>query len=139
MEVGHIIAKLREKNGISQKELAKRLNITPGAVGQWETNSRLPKLDKFVEIADFFSVSTDLLLQGDRLVKPENFITDINDIIIKREEKSNNSTNEQAELLKETFLKLNNNDKYILMGKAMELLKEETKSITQSTAQGKRA
>lgn len=139
MEVGHIIAKLREKNGISQKELAKRLNITPGAVGQWETNSRLPKLDKFVEIADFFSVSTDLLLQGDRLVKPENFITDINDIIIKREEKSNNSTNEQAELLKETFLKLNNNDKYILMGKAMELLKEETKGITQSTAQGKRA
>lgn len=138
MEVGHIIAKLREKNGISQKELAKRLNITPGAVGQWETNSRLPKLDKFVEIADFFSVSTDLLLQGDRLVKPENFITDINDIIIKREEKSNNSTNEQAELLKETFLKLNDNDKYILMGKAMELLKEET-NVLHSTTQGKRA
>ncbi|MDY4838340.1 MAG: helix-turn-helix transcriptional regulator [Lachnospiraceae bacterium] len=138
LQLGHMIALLRQQQHLSQKTLAEKLNVSTSAIGLWETNKRLPPLDMFTKLADYFSVSADLLLQKDRTVQPENFITDINNIVIK-ENLSPEPSEEQAELLKETFLKLNNNDKYILMGKAMELLKEETKGITQSTAQGKRA
>ena len=44
----------------------------------------------------------------------------------------NSSTNNQIELMTKTFLELSESNQYILLGKAMELLKEE--SITTSTS-----
>jgi transcriptional regulator with XRE-family HTH domain len=138
MQLGHTIALLREKKGISQKKLASDLDVSPGAVGQWETNSRIPKLDKFVEIADYFSISADFLLQNDRKVTQEDFIHEIDKIIPKKQNISLSHSEEQANVIRETFLKLSKSNQYILMGKAMELLKEEKQTPGQNS-QGKRA
>lgn len=42
MQLGHIIAQLRNQKKISQKQLAEELHISYGLVGLWETNKRIP-------------------------------------------------------------------------------------------------
>lgn len=56
------IKDLRYEKGLSQKELADRLHITRAAVNAWEMGTAMPSLERIIDIADFFRVSTDFLL-----------------------------------------------------------------------------
>jgi len=56
------IQELRRARNISQVELAKALNVTKQSVSNWENSNILPSIDMLVNIAKFFSVSTDYLL-----------------------------------------------------------------------------
>ena len=47
---------LRETKGLSQKALAKELNISPGLVGMWETGKRTPSLKKATLVAQYFEI-----------------------------------------------------------------------------------
>ena len=71
MQIGHIIAKQREIAGISQKELATILNVSPSAVALWEVNKRCPSLESLLMIADYFNVSMDIFFTLDS--KNNNF------------------------------------------------------------------
>lgn len=53
---------LREIKGISQKELALALSLSPSTIGMYEQGSREPDQQKLGEIADYFCVTTDYLL-----------------------------------------------------------------------------
>ena len=66
MTMGHKIAELRLQENLSQKKLAESLNVSPGLVGMWETNKRLPSLDVFITIIDYFDISADVLLNDER-------------------------------------------------------------------------
>lgn len=59
--LGEKIRKLRGNN-MTQRELAKRLGISPSAVGMYEQNRREPDLDTLKKIADLFDVTLDSLL-----------------------------------------------------------------------------
>ncbi|MFZ8765490.1 helix-turn-helix domain-containing protein [Enterococcus diestrammenae] len=60
--VGERIARLREKRGMSQPQLAKELNVATSTIGMWETGKRGLKDESLRNLADFFNVSTDYLL-----------------------------------------------------------------------------
>lgn len=60
--LGSNIKYLREKNNLSQKELAKILNISNSTLSQYESNVRVPSDDIKILIADYFNVSLDYLL-----------------------------------------------------------------------------
>lgn len=62
MSVGERIAKLRERRGLSQAQLAKELNVATSTLGMWETGKRGLKDDTLKMIAEFFGVSSDYLL-----------------------------------------------------------------------------
>ena len=62
--LGGRITLLRRGCGWSQTELARRLHISPSAVGMYEQGRREPSLQGLVEIAAVFGVSTDYLLTG---------------------------------------------------------------------------
>lgn len=62
--LGERIMLLRRGSGWSQTELARRLHISPSAVGMYEQGRREPSLQGLVEIAAVFGVSTDYLLCG---------------------------------------------------------------------------
>lgn len=62
---GEIVKKLRKSYGLTQVELAKRLNVTKQAVSNWENNNILPSIDMLIRISVFFSVSCDFLLEMD--------------------------------------------------------------------------
>ncbi len=59
---GRIIKELRKSKKISQEQLAKILNVSTSAVGQYETGIRKPSYRVLNTAADYFGVSVDFLL-----------------------------------------------------------------------------
>lgn len=59
------IINLRKKNGISQEELADKLDVSRQSVSKWETGQSIPDLSKILSMSKLFSVSTDVLLKDD--------------------------------------------------------------------------
>lgn len=53
---------LRRQHGISQEELAERLEVSRQAVSKWENGTSAPDSGKVVKLSKLFSVSTDYLL-----------------------------------------------------------------------------
>ncbi len=62
MSIGTKIADLRNKSKLSQDELATKLSVSKATVAKWETNKSTPDVNRVVEIAKIFNVSTDYLL-----------------------------------------------------------------------------
>ncbi|MDY2912925.1 MAG: helix-turn-helix transcriptional regulator [Agathobacter sp.] len=56
------IKALREQNGFTQSDLAKKLGITRSSVNAWEMGISVPSTQYVVELANIFKVSTDFLL-----------------------------------------------------------------------------
>lgn len=56
------LKELREEKLLTQAELAEKLNISRGSVGNYEKDERMPDGEVLVKFADFFGVSTDYLL-----------------------------------------------------------------------------
>ena len=62
--LGQRISILRRRAGLSQSELARRLQISASAMGMYEQGRREPSMDTLVAIAEQLQVSTDFLLTG---------------------------------------------------------------------------
>ena len=52
----------RIKAGLTQKEVAEKLNVSINTVSNWETGAKKITVDKLLTLADMFGVSTDYLL-----------------------------------------------------------------------------
>ncbi len=63
MTIGEKIVKLRSAGNISQEELAERLGVSRQSVSKWEMDQALPQIDKVLQLAELFAVSTDELLR----------------------------------------------------------------------------
>lgn len=59
------IAEERKKNGWSQEELAERLGVSRQSVSKWESAGSVPDLQKVIQLANLFEVSTDYLLKDE--------------------------------------------------------------------------
>lgn len=71
---GEILAELRQDKGLTQKQLAKIIYVTPGTISNYENNIHLPDLEKLIALADFFGVTTDFLLgRTESNVSPDFF------------------------------------------------------------------
>lgn len=55
------LAELRQNSNLTQKELAKILNITDKAYWSYESGRTEPNIETLVKIADYFDVSLDYL------------------------------------------------------------------------------
>lgn len=65
------ISQLRRNAGITQLELAEKLNYSDKAVSKWERGESVPDVVTLKAVADFFSVSVDYLLRADHPVEAE--------------------------------------------------------------------
>ena len=61
------IRELRIQSGLSQVELAKKLNVSKQCVSNWENDNVMPSVEMLVKIADLFKVTTDMLLGKESL------------------------------------------------------------------------
>ena len=55
----------RKKNGWSQEELADKLSVSRQAVSKWESAQSVPDLQRVIQLAEIFHVSTDYLLKDE--------------------------------------------------------------------------
>lgn len=62
LTLGEKIRELRKAKGLSQEELAARINVSRQAVSKWETDLSLPDIDNIVQLSRLLGVSTDYLL-----------------------------------------------------------------------------
>ena len=68
MEFHEKLKELRRRKGLTQEELADRLYVSRTAVSKWESGRGYPNIDSLRQIADFFSVTVDELLSGEKLL-----------------------------------------------------------------------
>ena len=59
--IGANIAAFRRESGMTQAELAEKLNYTDKAVSKWERGESVPDMMTLVQVAELFSVSLDQL------------------------------------------------------------------------------
>ena len=62
---GDMMKNLRQSRSLNQVQLANLLNDSKQTVSNWENNNILPSIEMLVKISQFFSVSTDYLLELD--------------------------------------------------------------------------
>ena len=72
MTIGEKITYLRSRGDYSQEELAEMLSVSRQAVSKWEIDGALPGIDKVLQLAEIFGVSTDELLNEKILIKGKN-------------------------------------------------------------------
>lgn len=66
--IGAFISALRKANGITQQELADRLNISNKAVSRWERDECAPDITLIPALAEILGVTCDELLKGERIL-----------------------------------------------------------------------
>ena len=59
------ISEERKKNGWSQEELAEKLSVSRQSVSKWESGQSVPDLNRILEMARIFGVTTDYLLKDE--------------------------------------------------------------------------
>ena len=59
------IMSLRKRNGWSQEELARQLNVSRQSVSKWESMAAMPDIQKIMAMSELFGVSTDYLLKDE--------------------------------------------------------------------------
>jgi len=57
--------KLRKNSGLSQEQLAEKLNVSRQAISKWESGTAVPESEKLVTISNYFGVSVDYLLKDE--------------------------------------------------------------------------
>lgn len=62
--VGDNIRRVRQKNNMSQRDLAKKINVTNGNVSQFETGIRELGIMKILEISKYLNTTVDELTKG---------------------------------------------------------------------------
>lgn len=66
MTIGDRLLKLRRERNLSQEDLANELDVSRQTVSKWETNQSMPDFDKIVPICNYFGITTDELLTGNK-------------------------------------------------------------------------
>jgi transcriptional regulator with XRE-family HTH domain/KaiC/GvpD/RAD55 family RecA-like ATPase len=65
LDLGSRLRRLRNRSGISQTELARRIGVTPSTISQIEGNLIYPSLPALLKLAEVLAVDVNSLLHGD--------------------------------------------------------------------------
>lgn len=65
-DFGERIYELRNKNNMSQGDLADRLEVSRQTVSKWENSTCKPEADKLIQLSEIFNVSIDYILKGEQ-------------------------------------------------------------------------
>ena len=72
LKIGKFIAEKRKQAGLTQMELAEKLNITDRAISKWETGRSMPDFSIMLELCDILKITVNDLLNGE-VVTMENY------------------------------------------------------------------
>ena len=98
MKFTDIIVELMKQEGLSQKELAEKINFTEASMSRYIKGERIPRIDVLVKLANVFNVSIEYL-QG---LKEVDDFNEIKRIVARNSKKM---TDEQKMELAKMLLK----------------------------------
>lgn len=64
IRLGAEIQRRRKQLGLTQEELAQRMDVSRQSVTKWETGQSAPDLDRLVQLGEVLKISLDELLKG---------------------------------------------------------------------------
>ena len=116
MTFGETLKRLRQRNNISQDELAKKLNVKQYVISSWEIGRSEPNIEQKKFLSTYFKVPTDYLLGKNVIMVDDekefeivtnHFKQDVNDDVISEivkllEELNERDKNKIAKIIKET-------------------------------------
>lgn len=65
--IGKFISTCRKDKGLTQMQLAEKLNITNRAVSKWETGKSIPDASIMIGLCEILDISVTELLSGERI------------------------------------------------------------------------
>ena len=65
VQTGKLIAELRKKQGLTQQQLADKLNLSNKTISKWESGSGSPDISNLPVLAEALGISVDELLKGE--------------------------------------------------------------------------
>ncbi len=81
LTIGRYIQHLRKTAGLTQKDLAERLNISFQAVSKWENGDTLPDTGILLDLCDVLNTTADKLLNGGKLAPFERRLMRLEDVV----------------------------------------------------------
>lgn len=67
------LVKLRKEKGMTQKDLAEKLNVSDKAISRWETGKNYPDIETLQQLSELLEVTINDMLKGDlRLVEKKS-------------------------------------------------------------------
>ncbi len=80
------IRDLREEHGMTQAELARRLNCAPSTISMYENGKREPTFDVLCEIAKIFSIPVESLISESEAVREDEELWSLREELRRRPE-----------------------------------------------------
>ncbi|WP_270235923.1 helix-turn-helix transcriptional regulator [Streptococcus anginosus] len=65
MEMGRKLKEARQMRGLTQENVAEKLNVSRQTISNWETEKFYPDILYVLQLSDLYQVSLDELLKGD--------------------------------------------------------------------------
>ena len=72
IKIGQFIAECRKKKGLTQMQLAEKLNITDRAISKWERGKSLPDSAIMLPLCAILGISVNELLSGEYVMEKNN-------------------------------------------------------------------
>lgn len=66
MSFNEQLYRYRKAKGLSQEELAGKINVSRQTVSKWELGDSAPDMEKLINLAEIFGVSLDELVNGNK-------------------------------------------------------------------------
>lgn len=67
IKTGLFLKQLRKEHNLTQEELGAKIGVTNKTVSRWENGNYFPPVDCLVILSDFFSVSINEIISGERI------------------------------------------------------------------------
>ena len=72
IKIGKFIAECRKNNGLTQMQLAEKLNITDRAISKWENGRAMPDSSIMLDLCNELKISVNELLSGE-VIEMDNY------------------------------------------------------------------
>lgn len=80
-EVGQYIKKLRKNKGLTQTQLAEKLNISFQSVSKWENGETLPDTNILLDLCNELDTTADTLLNGGVIINKRRKLIKVESIV----------------------------------------------------------
>lgn len=121
-----ILIELRKNRDMSQEELADKIGVSQKSISKYEKQDVRPSWEAMINIANLFNVSIDYLLG--RVSDPQQISSTVSSPTPMQ------PLSENASMLLENFEKLCKEDQIYILGKTIELVREQKKAEADAPA-----